>query len=530
MSTMKDVSRRGFIKATAGSAGAAVLGGLAVSSKAAANSDTAWDREFDVVVVGYGGAGAAAAITAHDAGASVVIIEKGAQGGGSTYYSGGFFVSPRDVEGAVDYLMECAKAADGHHFDVSRDDLTAWAEEAVQNEPWFRSLGGDPFVTLRGWYGDAPGAASYTSWQPRENPTGVGIWEALSKAVGERNIEVVYNAPGDQLITREVANGDGPPRVEVLGVIAAAPEGPIAIKANKAVVLTCGGFDYDETLKMSYLRSYPHYSTGHPGNTGDAIALAAKTGAALWHLTGTSANLCHKLPDVPVAFPSQLQLNAMSLSVVLVNRLGKRFVNEALNYDGVAKSLDAFDAVGRAFQNNPCWCIFDEKTRAKGAAGLSVPIGDPVYEWSADNSIEIENGWIIKADTIAELAGKIELDPATLEETIATYNEHCARGSDPDFGRSLGLIPLDEPPYYGLKGYPGLWATGGGPRINRQAQVLDVTGRVVPRLYVAGSASSFCFSYLYPLSGTAIGDCFAMGRIAGRNAVAEESWLSASTE
>jgi len=522
MSGRKDVSRRGFIRAAAGGAGVAALGGLAAAPKAAANGETAWDRECDVVVVGYGGAGAAAAITAHDAGARVVILEKGGEGGGSTYYSGGFFVSPRDVAGAVDYLMDCARAGDGHHFDIDRDDLTAWAEEAVQNEPWFRSLGGDPFVSLRGWYADAPGADSYVTWQPRENPTGVGLWQVLSRAVEERGIEVVYNAPGERLVTREAAD-DGSP-VEVLGIVAAGADGPVAIRADRAVVLTCGGFDYNETLKQSYLRSYPHYSTGHPGNTGDAIALAARAGAALWRLTGTSANLCHKLPDVPVAFPSQLQLNAMSLSVVLVNRQGRRFVNEALNYDAVAKSLDNFDAVGRAFQNNPCWCVFDEKTRVKAPAGLPVPIGNPVYQWSADNSAEIEKGWIVRADTVAELAGRMEIEPAVLEATISTYNEHCARGSDPDFGRALGLIPLDEPPYHALKGYPGLWATGGGPRIDRQARVLDVAGRAVPRLYVAGSASSFCFSHLYPLSGTAIGDCFAMGRIAGRNASAQEGW------
>lgn len=523
MSIAKYPSRRSFIKTAAGGAGATALGGFAVSSAAANGLEGRWDREHDVVVVGYGGAGAAAAITAHDAGASVVILEKGDAGGGSTYYSGGFFVSPRDVEGAVDYLMECAKAADGHHFDIDRGDLTAWAEEAVRNEEWLRSLGGDPFISLRGWYADAPGADSFTTWQPRPDTTGVGLWQVLSDAVDKRGIEVIYKAPGVELVTREVAGGD-PPRVEVLGIVAAGADGPVAIKANRAVVLTTGGFDYNETLKMSYLRSYPHYSTGHPGDTGDAIALAARTGAALWHLTGTSANVCHKLPDVPVAFPSSLQLNAMSLSVVMVNRLGKRFTNEALNYDAVAKALDAFDSVNRAFQNNPCWFVFDEKTRTKGAAGLSVPIGKPIYEWSADNSVEIEKGWIVRANTIAELAGKLELDPVTLEETIATYNAHCEEGSDPDFGRELGLLPIDAPPYYGLKGYPGLWATGGGPRINRRAQVLDVAGRVVPRLYVAGSASSFAFSYLYPLSGTAIGDCFAMGRIAGRTASAEEIW------
>jgi len=325
-------------------------------------------------------------------------------------------------------------------------------------------------------------------------------------------------------VVGNLENADGSAGEQVLGIVAGQASGTIAIKANKAVILTCGGFDYNETLKINYLRSYPQYSVGHQGNTGDAISLAAKVGAALWRLTGTSANLCHKLPDVPVAYPSNLQLGAANQSVILIDRMGKRFTDEALNYDAVAKTLDAHDAVNRAFLRIPCWCVFDEKTRIAGPAGLPIPIGKPIYTWSADNSEEIAKGWILKADSLAELAGKIEVDAATLEKTVTSYNEYCAQGRDPDFNRKLGLIAIEGPPYYALKGFPGLWATGGGPRINTSAQVLDAGGKVVPRLYAAGSASSFCFSYLYPLSGTAIGDCFAMGRIAGRTASAEKGW------
>jgi succinate dehydrogenase/fumarate reductase flavoprotein subunit len=518
----KQLSRRVFLASAA--TGATALAGLPGRAQAqAVAQEIEWDREFDVVVVGYGGAGAAAAIAAHDAGASVLIVEKTGQGGGSTYYSGGFFVSPRDAEGAVDYLMGCARAANGHHFDIDRESLTAWAEEAMHNADWIEELGGDPFVTLRGWY-DFPGAASYTTWQPRPDTTGVGLWRVLSEAVEARGIEVVYDAGGSHLVTRTVEHEDGIPGAEVLGVVAAGAAGRTAVRAARGVILTCGGFDFDETLKMSYMRSYPIYSTGHPGNTGDAIRLAAGAGAALWRLTGTSANLCHKFPEVEVAYPSNLQLSASARSMIMVDQRGRRFVNEALNYDAVAKTLDNFDAASLGFNNSPCWCIFDDKARQAGPAGLPVPIGNPTYTWSADNSEEIAKGWILQADTLSGLADQIGVDAATLEQTVADYNAHVAQESDPDFGRAMGLIAIEGPPYYALKGYPGLWATGGGPRINTGAHVLDTHDRVIPRLYVAGSASSFCFSHLYPLSGTAIGDCFAMGRIAGRNASSEQAW------
>jgi succinate dehydrogenase/fumarate reductase flavoprotein subunit len=516
----KDISRRGFIKGAVVGAGATALGGLMSTAQIAeaAAKQGKWDKIVDVVVVGYGGAGAAAAIAAHDAKAKVLILEKGDKGGGSTYFSGGFFVSPRDVDGAVTYLMECAKAADGQYFDIDRERLTLWAQEAVQNEPWMKSLGAEVFISLKGWY-DVPGAASYTSCQLKPDPTGVGLWQALENAVKARKIEVSYNIAGSELVTREV-QGKG---VEVLGIVAVMGKKQIAIKAKKAVILTCGGFDYDETMLKNYLSPFPKYSTGHLGNTGDAIKMAAKTGADLWHMNMAPANMCHKLPGVPVAYPSLIQLSAAALDVIFVNKLGKRFTNEEMPYDAVAKALDNFDAVNRDFVNVPCWCIFDEKTRVKGPAGLPIPIGNPTYTWSPDNSLEIGKGWIIKADSIAELAGKIGLSAATLEKTVTTFNGYCAQENDPDFGRKAGLIPIDKAPYYALKGYPGLWATGGGPRINPKAQVLDTGGKIVRKLYVAGSASTFAVAHLYPLSGTAIGDCFAMGRIAGRNASAEKA-------
>jgi succinate dehydrogenase/fumarate reductase flavoprotein subunit len=516
--TTKSVDRRRFLATAAGGAGAALVAGIAgAGSATAADQQRTWDREVDVVVVGYGGAGAAAAIAAHDAGARVLVVEKSDSGGGSTRYSGGFFVSPRSVDGAVDYLMHCARAADGHHYDIDRDSLVAWAEEAQHNATWIGELGGDPFVTLRGWY-NVPGAEDYQTWQPRPNTTGIGLWQVLDRAVSSRSIEVIYNAAGTELITSEVARDDGTTGADVQGIVIGAGADRISVRASKGVILTTGGFDYDESLKRSYLRTYPMYSTGHPGDTGDAIKLAAKTGAALWRLTGTAANVCHKFEGVPVAYPSALQLSAAARSMIMVDQRGQRFINESLPYDAVAKSLDYFDPAAREYPRNPCWMVFDETARQAGPAGLPNPIGDPKYLWSADNSEEIDKGWILRAESLNELAAMMEVDPAVLEATVSAYNSAAAAGSDGEFGRSLGLTALQGPPFYALKAYPGLWATGGGPRIDTKARVIDTTHQPVRGLYAAGSASSFGFAFLYPQSGTAIGDCFAMGRIAGRHA------------
>ena len=521
MSDKKDLNRRSFIKSAALGAGALAFGGVIISSPKAeaAVKEGKWDRTVDVVVVGYGGAGAAAAIAAADAKAKVLILEKGESGGGSTYYSGGFFVSPKDTAGAVKYLMSCARAADDKTFDLDEEILTGWAKEAGQNEVWFSSLGvNDLFQSLKGWYPDFDGADAYTSYQIKSNPSGVGLWQVLSKAVESRKIEVLYKSPGTELvITRPKTDA-----AEVLGIIAGEGKGAKAIRARKGVILTTGGFDYDEKMKKDYLFPYPTYSVGHPGNTGDAIKIAAKTGADLWHMNSLPAVLCYKFSDV-VAYPSMLQLQAAGIAFILVNKYGKRFINEAMTYDAVAKGLYTYDPARKEFPNIPSWSIFDEKTRAKVPAGVGLPMGKPIFTWSKDNSEELAKGWIMKGGTIEELAGKIGMDPKVLAATVSNYNQNCAQEVDPDFSRKRGLIPIDQAPFYAIKGYPGHWATGGGPRINIRAQVLDTNGNVVKRLYTAGSASTLAVAFLYPLSGTAIGDCFAMGRIAGRNAAAEKN-------
>jgi len=509
----KKKNRREFLKTigVAGIGGVATYAALGSKPAKAKGPSVKWDKEADVVVIGYGGAGAAAAIAAADAGAKVLILEKMDKGGGSTYMSGGNFSSPSDVEGATKYLMACARAADGEYFDLDVDFARAWAEEAGKNKKWVESLGIKVKMYIpKGWF-DIEGRESYMSYG-KIPKAGIGLWNGLTDAVNARNVEAMYNIKDSELVTRE----DG----EVLGIIAQGR----AIKARKAAILTCGGIDYNEKLKKNFLKAYPKYSVGHLGNTGDAIKLAAKTGADLWHMTAVCGNLCHKFPERPVANFSALQTGSGNQAVIIVSKYGTRFTNESLPYDSFEKALDSFDAVKRDFPNIPCWCIFDEKTRLKGPAGIGSPMGGPIYGWSVDNSEEIAKGWIIKADTIKALARKINVDPSVLDKSVSTYNGYCAKGHDPDFGREKGLIPIDKPPYYAAKGYPGMWGTSGGPRINKNAQVMNVRGEPVKRLYAAGNASAVSVTFLYPLGGTAIGDCFAMGRIAGRNAAAETPW------
>lgn len=146
--------------------------------------------------------------------------------------------------------------------------------------------------------------------------------------------------------------------------------------------------------------------------------------------------------------------------------------------------------------------------------------------WSEDNSVEINKGWIKKADTIEALAAAIgrPIDAATLEATVETYNGYCVAKTDKAFSRAASsLAPIKTPPFYALPLYPGLVSTVGGPVINEKSQVLDPDGNPIPRLYAAGSNGSIV-TRVYSVTGGNIGGCMASGRISGRNAAAETPW------
>ena len=146
-----------------------------------------------------------------------------------------------------------------------------------------------------------------------------------------------------------------------------------------------------------------------------------------------------------------------------------------------------------------------------------------LYEWSDDNSAEIEQGWIVKADTPSELGRKINVDPGALEETVGKYNASCAKGEDGEFGRGKAwLVRLQTPPYYATELCEPIINTQGGPKHNGHAQVLDRNDKPIPRLYAAGEVGSFFFP-LYE-SASNVPEALAFGCIAGEHASSLLSW------
>jgi len=349
---------------------------------------------------------------------------------------------------------------------------------------------------------------------------GPGFFWLLSEHLNSRGIKIIYNTPAKELIVNE--------KREIIGVIAGYKEKEIAIKAKRAVILTCGGFEWNEEMKLNYLRGALFYFYCNPGNTGDGIKMAQKVGAALWHMNTISGRVIPKFPRVEPAMMGGTPSNRF----ILVDKYGKRFVRER---PWISHSfwleVCYFDTYNSEYPRIPCYSIFDEVARRSGPVVTSVPKGALVdgtiqyfYSWSKDNVAEIEKGWIIKGNSISDLAMKLGVESGTLKDTIRKYNLYCKAGKDPQLGRMKEtLIPIDTPPYYALEMYPGGPNTQGGPKRNAKSQIIDSEGKPIPRLYAAGELGSI-YGFLYPAPGGNISELIAFGRIAGKKAAEESNW------
>jgi hypothetical protein len=510
-----------------------------------------WQEEADVVIVGYGGAGAVAAITAHDSSAEVIILEKlpadlvDDQGNiieirhtPTSRMSGGLIQSPNNPEEAFKY-QKAMNESYGLN-DVPDETLLAYVRGISENEAWLRNLQGSeafyegpeegPLGIGGPLYPHLPGASSVRRLLHPQ--AGYGFFDCLQKNVAVRGIRVMYESPVTQLVQDPITR-------RVLGVLAEHGGAQVAVRARKAVILTCGGFEFDMKMQANYLRVWPFRFYGNPGNTGDGVRMGMRVGADLWHMNNVSGNASSWWPDAPYTFyctpwhrevcpGSQFRDGTpipefkSSYSVIIVDRWGRRFTQEVYKPYTFYWKMIEFDTLNAEFPRIPSHMIFDEKTRVEGPvvsrSGAAGPI--KLYEWSHDNSLEIAKGWIKKADTVQDLAKVIGVPPGNLEETVQRWNSFCQEGKDLEHGRDpKTLVPLDTPPFYEVILWPGSANTLGGPRRNHEAQVVDPDGNPIPGLYSSGELGSL-YGFLYQGGGN-LAECIAFGRISGRNAARE---------
>jgi succinate dehydrogenase/fumarate reductase flavoprotein subunit len=463
--------------------------------------------DVDVVVVGFGAAGASAAIAAHDAGASVAVVEKTPSGGGNCVHSGGFLF---EVDGpdAVEHLDAlCFGKTD-------RAVLEAFARGLPDVPEFVRELGGstEP-VDIKAFGGMLPswpnfpgaGHVRYRQFGPvADVRPGPGLWRVLEAAVRKRDIPVALDTPAVDLIFE----GD-----RVAGAIVEHGGERMTIAARSSVVLASGSFEADPELRDTYL-GLPLVPVGHQGNTGDTLRLAQAAGASLWHMSAFFGWLAFVHPEYPAGFT----LDVHAPSFIYVDGDGLRFADETgWEVHDRLRALTAYLPRRRNRPRMPGWIVFDEAARLGGP--LHGIVGSPNgYAWSADNSTEVEAGWIKRGRDSAELAAATGLDPAVLQSTLGGYAAAVSRRADYEFGRAPAtLVPL-LPPLYAIQMTPGVATASGGPRRDAQARVLRPGGEPIPGLFAAGAAGSI-WGHLTEHGG-GLTDAIVFGRIAGARAAA----------
>ncbi|MGZ5166714.1 MAG: FAD-dependent oxidoreductase [Burkholderiales bacterium] len=485
-----------------------------------------WDREADVVVVGFGGAGAAASITAQGLGAKVLMLEKAPEGeeGGNTRVAGQGYLHISDVDKAVTYLDALCR-----RNPVPERMVRVWAEEIGRNNGWVSSIGGDPQEHQHQPEGiefpDLPGADCVHKFHNGDVLGYSNTWKFFESAVKRRPIDILYETPGRELIQDGISK-------EILGVRAEQRGKTVYVKARKAVVLTCGGFENNQDMIRNYLPGLPHcYTSGSPYNEGDGITMALTVGADLWHMNNYAGpSMALKVPECKAT----LSMMALHHSheqrggMIVVGPDAKRFGDEKLHtrHGKIHKSGQWTP------MSVPCpmFMVFDHALFTCGPLYDMKPVSGWArvmerYEWSRDNVAELKRGWIKRGETVADLAKSIGLNPAALEDSIARWNGICEDRKDPDFGRRKMLVPIGKGPFYAIELSPSMLNTQGGPRRNERGQIVRPDGTPIPRLYSAGELGSI-YSDLYQGTGN-IGECLAFGRISARNAAAEPPWDSA---
>jgi succinate dehydrogenase/fumarate reductase flavoprotein subunit len=342
---------------------------------------------------------------------------------------------------------------------------------------------------------------------------GTALIARLLHSCLERGIEIRYNTPATRLV---VENG------RVVGIIAEHEGKKLRIRTRKGVILATGGFEWHDKMSEAFLRGPMKGPMSPPHNTGDGHRMAMEVGAqvglmseAWWFPTVyTMDNYDGKPYYRGVFFEKVLP------GVIIVNKYGKRFANEGVNYFDFTRAMHTWDPNKHEYPNIPAWMIFDERVHQKYTIFTMFPGAeptDPPFKW---------------ANTLKELAEKTGIDAEGLEETVKKFSENAKKGKDPEFNRGESyfdrfygdpdwkpnptLGPIEKPPFFAIEVYSGCLGSCGGLKINAKAQVLDYEDKPIPGLYAAGNVTAAVSGGGYPSSGITIGAGICFGYIAAR--------------
>ena len=497
------------------------------------------EATYDVVVLGGGGAGLTASITAAQNGAKVILVEKAGSLGGNTLIAGQGFNACDPARQANTEMSEALLGQLKSYLDLDPADFGAFAEvlETVKGQindyiasgsttlfdsPELHMLhtymGGkrtgldgtviEPDLELARTF--ATNALDALEWAesigaqwndttstilgamwPRSHGLANGnVITILTDAAKANGVEIVTDTRANELI---VENG------KVVGVKATTSEGAnVTLHANSGVVLATGGFSANAPMVVEYNNYWPGLSdtmpsTNAPTITGDGIVMAKAVGADL-----VGMGFAQLMPSShPVDGSLFSGIWGSAETQVFVNKEGKRYVNEYAERDVLSKAALA--------QTDGIFYIICDNKIAKNAdvAGMEA------------------KGNVVVADTLEELAEKLGIPADTFVETIERYNSFVDAQKDDDFGKPLFGEKIDEAPFVATPRSPSLHHTMGGVKIDTNTHVISTEGNVIDGLYAAGEVTGGLHAG-NRLGGNAMTDFLVFGRIAGENAAKAE--------
>jgi flavocytochrome c len=494
-----ELSRRRFLGSTAAAIGAVGAVQLATPRElAAVPVPRTWDRETDVVVVGTGYAGLAAAIEAHDAGSRVVVVEKaGFVGGNSTIASGGYnAVDPerqkkQGIEDSVDLHVKHTLAGGDYRADPAK--VRFLVEHALEGITWLESLG----VQFEPTVYTIVGSLYPRSHDPINNGRGGAIVKTLKAQVDRRGIPILLEHTLTGLVRERAA--DAP----VLGVQLQAAGATFAVRARKGVVLATGGFSADVAMRSKYdpRLGADVPTTNVPTATGEAILAAEDEGADVIGMSYIQLLIACNYFTKKYGSLANLGID----SAIFVNLEGKRFVAEDQRRDVMAEAL---------LQQSKKVLLWVADDRCKKRFTME----------ALDRFLK--QGLIFKADTLEGLAAilkeKFGTAPDAFLATVRAYNDAARQGVDAEFGKQrTNLKTVEQGPFWASPTQAGVHHTMGGLRTHgTTGQVLDRRGRLIPRLFAAGEVTGGVHG-TNRLGGNATADCIVFGRAAGKEVSAQ---------
>ena len=449
---------------------------------------------YDVVVIGAGGAGFSAAITASDAGAKVVLLEKMPPVGGNSLVSGA------EMAAANNWVQKklgiTGDSVERHYQDTMKGGdmkgdpavVRTMVENALPAAEWCRDVVGVEFQEDNLFF--FGGHSVKRSLIP-VGATGLGFISKFSEAAAKRNIPVITNMKAEELL--KDASG------RVVGVKATMDGKTYTFNARKGVVIATGGFAANVQMRTE---ANPFYGAGFkttnmPGAMGEGITMATKIGAQ-----AVNMGLIQTYPMCdPNSGAIELIDDARFEGAILVNQEGKRFVEELQRRDVMSKAI--LEQTGKY-----CYAIFNGEIEKRSHA---------ITHHQDEVEVFTKTGILHKADTIEGIADFFKIPVDNLKATIERVNSFAKTGKDLDFNYRSRFVDLSTGPYWIYRGVPSVHHTMGGLKINPKAQVLDANDKPIPGLWAAGEVTG-CTHGTNRLGSNAYADIIVFGRIAGAEA------------